>query len=59
MMRVRPIKTKADHEAVVARIEELWDAVPGSQDAGTLEVLAVLVDAYEHEHVEILIQAAR
>ena len=53
-MRVRPIKTKADHEAAMAQIEKLWDAAPGSEDADTLEVLAVLVEAYENEHVEIL-----
>jgi len=54
MMRVRPIKTKADHQAALVQIEELWDAAPGSEEADTLEVLAVLVDAYENEAVEIL-----
>ncbi len=53
-MRVRPIKTKADCETARARIERLWDAASGSEDADTLEVLAVLVDAYENEHIEIL-----
>ena len=52
-MSIRPIKTKADHEAALAKIEKLWDAAPGSKDADTLEVLAVLVDAYESEHVDI------
>ena len=52
-MSIRPIKTKADHEAALAKIEQLWDAAPGSADADTLEVLAVLVDAYENEHVDI------
>lgn len=52
-MRIRPIKTKADHEAALVKIEQLWDAAPGSEDADTLEVLGVLVDAYENEHVDI------
>ena len=52
-MSIRPIKTKADHAAALAKIERLWDATPGSEDADTLEVLAVLVDAYESEHVAI------
>jgi len=52
-MRIRPIKTKADHEAALVKIEQLWDAVAGSEDADTLEVLGVLVDAYENEHVDI------
>ena len=52
-MRVRPIKTKADYEAARVQIEKLWDAAPGSAEADTLEVLAVLVDAYEREHVDM------
>ena len=52
-MSIRPIKTAADHRAAIAEIERLWDAAPGSDDADTLEVLAVLADAYENEHVEI------
>jgi HTH-type transcriptional regulator/antitoxin HigA len=52
-MKIRPIKTKADHEAALAKIEELWDAAPGSDDADTLEVLTILVEAYENEHIDI------
>ncbi len=52
-MSIRPIKTKADHQAALAKIEKLWDAAPGSEDADTLEVLAVLVDAYEDAHADI------
>ena len=53
-MRIRPIRNEADYEAAMERIERLWDADPGSEDAETLEVIAVLVDAYEREQVEIL-----
>ncbi len=52
-MNIRPIKTEADHEAARARIEQLWNAAAGSKDADTLEVLAVLVDAYENDHADI------
>lgn len=52
-MRIQPIKTAAHHREAMAKIERLWDAAPGSDDADTLEVLAVLVDAYENEHVDI------
>src|SRR5690606_15714135 len=34
-------------------IEALWDSKPGSRDAGTLEVLAILVDEYEQKHFPI------
>jgi len=36
-------RTKADHEAALARIEKLWGAAPGSEDADTLEVLEILI----------------
>ena len=49
-MRIRPIKTEADHRAALARIEELWDAKAGSNEADELEVLATLLDAYEEAH---------
>lgn len=46
-MRIRPIKTEQDYQAALARIEELWKAPPGSEEAEELEVLGTLVDAYE------------
>lgn len=52
-MNVRPIRTEADYKAALTRMEELWEAAPGSEEAGTLEVLAVLVDDFERQHVDI------
>ena len=46
-MSILPIRTEADHEAAIARIESLWDAQPGSPAHDELEVLSVLVSAYE------------
>jgi HTH-type transcriptional regulator/antitoxin HigA len=46
-MSLRPIHTEADHAAAIARIEALWDAQPGSPEHDELEVLSVLVSAYE------------
>jgi HTH-type transcriptional regulator/antitoxin HigA len=48
--RIRPIKTKADHRAAVARIEALMSALPDTPEGDELEVLATLVDAYEAKH---------
>ena len=59
-MRIRysrrklPIHTEADHEAALARIAALWDARPGSQEHDELEVLAILVSAYEDRRWPIL-----
>ena len=46
-MDVRPIKTEQDHRAALAEIERLWQAAPGTAEHDRLEVLAVLVNAYE------------
>lgn len=52
-MKIRPIRTKADHEAALERIGTLWDAAPASEDADVLEVLSTLVDAYEDANIDI------
>lgn len=49
-MRIRPIRTEADYRAALARIEDLWEADAGSEEADELGVLATLVDAYEESH---------
>ena len=41
------IKTEAEYEATVARIEELLDADPGTAKGDELELLATLVELYE------------
>ena len=46
-MTIRPIKTEADHAAAVAELDTLMDAEPGSEAFDRLEVLSMLVDAYE------------
>jgi len=46
-MNIRPIHTKADYNAALARVDALWDAAPGSPESEELEVLAVLIDNYE------------
>ena len=49
-MNIRPIKTEEDYDAALTRIEELWGADPGTQEGDELDVLLVLVGAYEDEH---------
>lgn len=46
-MNAKIIKTKTDYKAALARIEELFDAVPGTPGGDELELLATLVDLYE------------
>ena len=45
----KKIRTETDHEAALARIEELMDAEPGTAEFDELEVLTVLVERYEEE----------
>jgi len=49
-MRIRPIRTEADHDAAVARIAELIGARPDTSEGEELDILATLVDAYEAKH---------
>ena len=51
--RVRPIRTKRDHEAALKQIELLQGAKTGTPEGDRLDVLATLVDAYEAEHYPI------
>jgi HTH-type transcriptional regulator/antitoxin HigA len=46
-MEIRPVRTKKDYEFALKRIEELMDACPGTDEGDELEILAILVAAYE------------
>ena len=48
-MDLKIIKTTADYEAALQRIEELMDAAPESSEENELDVLALLVETYEKE----------
>jgi HTH-type transcriptional regulator/antitoxin HigA len=52
-MEIRPVKTETEHEEALKAIEKLFDATPGSPEADQLEVLAMLVKAYEDVHEPI------
>lgn len=49
-MRIKPIKTEADYEAALEEIEKLFQAAPGTPEEDRLEVLTMLVGAYEDQH---------
>lgn len=52
-MNIRPIKTIEDNKVALARIEQLWDAQPNTEEGDELEVLIILVHAFEEEHYPI------
>jgi len=49
-MEIKPIKTKKDYSTALKEIERLFDAKPGTADGDRLEVLTVLINAYEEKH---------
>jgi len=49
-MNIRPVKTEKDYDAALARIEELWAAVPETPEGDELDILLTLVSVYEDEN---------
>ncbi len=52
-MNIRPIRTAEEYEEACKRIDEIFQAEPGSPEDDVLEILATLVDAYEEKHFPI------
>ncbi len=52
-MKIRPIHTEDDYKKALSRIEEIFDAKPGSKEGDELEILGILVDEYEKKHFPI------
>lgn len=51
---IHPIIDEKSHAKALARIESLWEALPGSAEERELDALATLVDAYEQRTFPIL-----
>lgn len=47
------IKTEADYEAALARIEEVFAAHPGTPEGDELELLTLLVERYEEQEFPV------
>ncbi len=52
-MEIKPIHDEISYQAALAEIESLWDAPDGSPEAERLEVLVLLIEAYERTHYPI------
>jgi len=52
-MTLRPIRNEEDYETALEEIEALWEAEAGTQEADRLDILVMLVEAYEAEHYPI------
>jgi HTH-type transcriptional regulator/antitoxin HigA len=52
-MDIKILKTEAEYETALARIEALMDAKPESAEEQELELLVLLVEKYEADHYPI------
>jgi len=53
-MQIKAIKTEQDYEKALAEIEKLFNAKPDTPRGDKLEILTILVEAYEQAHYPIL-----
>ena len=49
-MRIKPIRTKKDHERALKRIDDLWGCKKNSPEGDEFEILLTLTEKYEDEH---------
>ncbi|MGC9503740.1 hypothetical protein [Baaleninema sp.] len=47
MLDLKPIKTEVDYDRALLEIERLFDAPLGTPEGDRLEILTMLVEAYE------------
>lgn len=52
-MNIKPIRSDADYQLALKRLEEVFDAPVGSPEGDEADVLALLVDEYEKKHYPI------
>jgi HTH-type transcriptional regulator / antitoxin HigA len=52
-MAIKPIRTEQGYEVALAQIEAIFDSLPGTLEGDLLEILTLLVEAYEEEHYPI------
>src|SRR5260370_17486882 len=52
-MDIKPIRTEADYDRALRRVEELWDSAEASTESDEVDILTTLIEAYEREHYPI------
>lgn len=52
-MNITPIKTESDYNRILKRLDEIFDAVPGTNEGDELEILGILVEKYEDDNFPI------
>jgi HTH-type transcriptional regulator/antitoxin HigA len=52
-MELKLIRTRQDYRAALAEVDRLWDAPAESAAADQLDVLSLLIEHYERQHVPV------
>ena len=52
-MNIKPIKTEADYEEALTRLEAIFDAPAGTPESDEADILGLLIDEYEKKHYPI------
>ena len=50
---MKPIKDKQTYQKSLKRIEEIWGAEPDTPEGDELDILLILIEAYEEKHYPI------
>ena len=59
MCNVKPIRTEAEYQAALARVEALMDAKPGAPEDDELDLLIDLVELYEYRNIPMPVPQGR
>lgn len=52
-MEIKILRTEADYQAALEKVETLFDAGPNTPEGDKLELLTLLIEKYEEEHYPI------
>lgn len=52
-MIIKPIKSEADYDRALARMEKIFDAPADTKEGDEAEILSLLIEQYEHKHYPI------
>ncbi len=52
-MEMKLIKSEKEYQDALNRLEQIFDAQPGSEEGDELEILSLLIEKYEEEHYPI------
>ena len=52
-MNLKPIKSETDYRVALKRLEDIFDAKPGTPESDELEILGLMIDDYENKYYPI------